>query len=213
MEKLKMKNIIEWGYCIIIAIILALLFKYYIGTLTIVKMSSMYPTLIENQRLLLNRWAKTTKKMPNRGDIITFEKPSKVNYSLEEIDLLNPIAKYENEPKNWITQFSYYVLEIGKESYIKRVVALPGEHVQIKGGKVYVNNTELEEKYLQKDIKTEIKNEIGFYDFIVPEGCIFAMGDNRNGSIDCRDFGCIPMEKIESKVWIRITPFNKFGKV
>ena len=76
-EKSKMKNIIEWGYCIIIAIILALLFKYYIGTLTIVKMSSMYPTLIENQRLLLNRWAKTTKKMPNRGDIITFEKPSK----------------------------------------------------------------------------------------------------------------------------------------
>lgn len=213
MEKLKIKNILEWIYCIIIAIILALLFKYYIGTPTIVKMSSMYPTLVENQRLLLNRWSRTTKEMPNRGDIITFEKPSKINYALEEINQLNPIAKYENEPKNWITQFSYYVLEIGKESYIKRVIALPGEYVQIKDGKVYINNTELEEEYLPKDVRTKIKNEIGFNDFIVPENCIFAMGDNREDSVDCRNFGCIPMEKIESKVWIRITPFNKFGKV
>ena len=39
------------------------------------------------------------------------------------------------------------------------------------------------------------------------------MGDNRDGSMDCRDFGCIPIEKIESKVWIRITPFDKFGKI
>ena len=213
MEKTKIRNIMEWFFCIIIAIILALLFRYYIGTPTIVKMSSMYPTLIENQRLLLNRWGRTTKKMPNRGDIITFEKPSKINYNLEEINQLNPIAKYENEPKNWITQFSYYVLEIGKESYIKRVIALPGEHVQIKDGKVYINDTELEEKYLLKDVKTEIKNEIGFKDFIVPENCVFAIGDNREGSIECRNFGCIPMEKIEGKVWIRITPFNKFGKV
>ena len=61
----------------------------------------------------------------------------------------------------------------------------------------------------------QIRNifNIGFKDFIVPENCVFAIGDNREGSIDCRNFGCIPMEKIEGKVWIRITPFNKFGKV
>ena len=46
MEKSKIKNILEWINCIIIAIILALLFRYYIGTPTIVRMSSMYPTLI-----------------------------------------------------------------------------------------------------------------------------------------------------------------------
>ena len=81
MEKIGIKNILEWINCIIIAIILALLFRYYIGTPTIVRMSSMYPTLIENQRLLLNRWTRTTKKIPSRGDIITFEKPSKTNYN------------------------------------------------------------------------------------------------------------------------------------
>lgn len=213
MEKSKIKNILEWINCIIIAIILALLFRYYIGTPTIVRMSSMYPTLIENQRLLLNRWTRTTKKIPSRGDIITFEKPSKTNYNVEEIDKANPIAKYENEPTGLWSKFIYYVLEIGKDSYIKRVIALPGEHVVIKDGKVYINNEELQEDYLQENVKTEIRREIGFNDFIVPENCVFAMGDNRDGSMDCRDFGCIPIEKIESKVWIRITPFDKFGKI
>ena len=213
MEKTKIKNILEWINCIIIAIILALLFRYYIGTPTIVRMSSMYPTLIENQRLLLNRWTRTTKKIPSRGDIITFEKPSKTNYNAEEIDKANPIAKYENEPTGLWSKFIYYVLEIGKDSYIKRVIALPGEHVVIKDGKVYINNEELQENYLQENVKTEIRREIGFNDFVVPENCVFAMGDNRDGSMDCRDFGCIPIEKIESKVWIRITPFDKFGKI
>lgn len=213
MEKSKMQNILEWFFCIIIAIVLALLFRYYIGTPTIVKMKSMYPTLMPNERLVLNRWVRTTKQMPERGDIITFEKPSKIQYDVSELDKLNPIARYENEPENWLTKFSYYVLEIGKESYIKRVIALPGEHVQIKDGKVYINDKELQEDYLQEGVKTEIKEGIGFDDFVVPNNTVFAMGDNRENSIDCRNFGCVPLEKIEGKVWIRITPFNKFGEV
>ena len=212
-NKMKIKNIIEWFICIIIAIILALAIRYYIITPTVVKKSSMYPTLMENQRLLLSRIIRTTKEIPNRGDIITFEKPSKISYNADEIDKENPIAKYEYIPSNFIKKFSYYILEIGKESYIKRVIALPGEHVVIKDGKVFINNEELDEKYLQEDVKTEINQNTGFDDFIVPQNCIFAMGDNRSGSMDCRDFGCIPLEKIEGTVWIRIFPFNKFGKI
>lgn len=212
-NKMKITNIIEWIICIIIAVILALAIRYYIITPTVVKKSSMYPTLMENQRLLLSRIIRTTKEIPNRGDIITFEKPSKISYTADEIDKENPIAKYEYIPSNFIKKFSYYILEIGKESYIKRVIALPGEHVVIKDGKVFINNKELDEKYLQEDVKTEINQNIGFDDFIVPQNCIFAMGDNRSGSMDCRDFGCIPLEKIEGTVWIRIFSFNKFGKI
>ena len=212
-NKMKIKNIIEWIICIIIAVILALAIRYYIITPTVVKKSSMYPTLMENQRLLLSRIIRTTKEIPNRGDIITFEKPSKISYTADEIDKENPIAKYEYIPSNFIKKFSYYILEIGKESYIKRVIALPGEHVVIKDGKVFINNKELDKKYLKEDVKTEINQNIGFDDFIVPQNCIFAMGDNRSGSMDCRDFGCIPLEKIEGTVWIRIFPFNKFGKI
>lgn len=208
----KIKNILEWLYCIIIAVVLALLFRYYVGTPTIVKQVSMKPTLIENQRLWLNRWSRTIKKLPERGDIITFEAPSKTMYNYnEKIDQSNPVAKYDNEPQGFFGKFTYYVLELGKDSYIKRVIALPGEHVQIKDGDVYINGEKIKEDYLQAGVATDIAH--GFDDFIVPENCVFAMGDNRNHSTDCRNFGCIPLEKIESKVWIRIWPLNLFGKI
>lgn len=208
----KVKDILEWIYCIIIAVVLALLFRYFIGTPTIVKQVSMYPTLVQDQRLWLNRWVRTTKKLPERGDIITFEAPSKKTYTYNEIDQSNPVAKYEDESTSIWGKFVYNVLEIGKDSYIKRVIALPGEHVQIKDGKVYINEEELQEDYLQSGIVTDLMGA-GFDDFIVPENCVFAMGDNRNHSTDCRAFGCIPLEKIESKVWIRIWPLNVFGKI
>ena len=206
------KEILEWLFCIIIAIILALLFRYFIGTPTVVKMTSMYPTLEDTDRLLLNRTIRISKKIPNRGDIITFEKPSKTKLFSTEIDSSNPIAKYENEPTNIFSKFSYYILEWGKESYIKRVIALPGEHVEIKEGKVYINGEELDEPYLQDGVITDVTGT-GYSDFIVPENTIFAMGDNRTGSIDCRNFGCIPFNKIEGIVIFRIFPFNKFGVI
>lgn len=88
----KLKEALEWIYCIIIAVVLALLFRYYVGTPTIVQQVSMYPTLEQNQRLWLNRWTRTTKKMPERGQIITFEAPSKKRFSESEIDNSNPVA-------------------------------------------------------------------------------------------------------------------------
>ena len=208
----KIKEILEWVYCIIIAVVLALLFRYYIGTPTIVQQVSMKPTLEENQRLWLNRWTRTTKTMPERGKIITFEAPSKTSYTSEEIDENNPVAKYENEPTNIFSKFVYYVLEINKDSYIKRVIGLPGEHVEIKDGKVYINGEELDEPYLQDGVVTDVTDAC-FSDFIVPENTVFAMGDNRIHSKDCRNFGCIPLEKIESTVAIRIWPLDKWGKV
>ena len=206
----KLKEILEWAYCIIIALVLAMLFRYFIGTPTIVKMESMYPTLIQNERLWLNRWGRTTKTLPKRGEIITFEEPAELEYSSSEIDESNPIAKYEE--RTGLDWFVKEFLEIGKRSYIKRVIALPGEHVQIKDGKVYINDQELEEPYLQSGIVTDVIGT-GFDDFVVPENSVFAMGDNRNHSTDCRAFGCIPLEKIESTVAIRIWPLNKWGKV
>ena len=207
----KVKNILEWIYCIIIAVVIAILIKYFVGTPTIVKQTSMWPTLEQNDRLILNRLPRTFGEMPERGDIITFEAPSNnaTGLTAEEID--NPIAKYDNEPTTWWGKFTYHVLEIGKESYIKRVIALPGEHVEIKDGKVYINGETLDEPYLTDDVITEPTGVLN--DFIVPENTVFAMGDNREGSKDCRTFGCIPLERIESKVVIRFWPLNKFGKV
>ncbi len=209
------KEIIEWAYCILIAVVLALLVRYFVGTPTIVKQVSMKPTLLENQRLILNRWFRTTHQEPKRGDIITFEAPTlKTLNNIIDDPNSNPKAIYENQPSNIFSKFTYYVLEIGKESYIKRVIAFPGEHVEIKDGKVYINGEELEEEYLKDDVKTQLRNSDDVLDdFVVPEGYIFAMGDNRAQSTDCRAFGCVPIEKIESKVAIRFWPLNLFGKV
>lgn len=207
-----LKEILEWAYCIIIALALAMIFRYFIGTPTIVKMESMKPTLIEGQRLWLNRWGRTTKTLPKRGEIITFEEPEKTSFTRVEIENAEPIAQYKK-----ISGMDWFVknfLEIGKRSFIKRVIALPGEHVQIKDGKVYINEQELDEPYLQPGIVTDlIGNGVGFDDFVVPENCVFAMGDNRNHSTDCRAFGCVPLEKIESTVAIRIWPLDKWGTI
>lgn len=211
LNKEQIKDILEWFFCIVIAFIIAIVFRYYIGTPTIVKQKSMYPTLVQDQRLWLNRWNRTIRKMPKKGDIITFEAPSKTILFGSDIEQ-SIVARYENEPKTIFSKFIYNFLEIGKVSYIKRVIGLPGDHVVIKDGKVYINEVELEENYLQSGIVTDNGN--GYcVDIIVPENTVFAMGDNRNQSTDCRCFGCIPLEKIESKVWIRIWPLNLFGKI
>ena len=211
-QKAKIKDIFEWIYCIIIAVALALLIRYYVGTPTIVKQSSMYPTFKQNERLILNRIYRTANTVPQRGDIITFESPSLSYVEPEEADLSNPTAKYERRSKGWFSDFVYNVLEINKISYIKRVIGLPGEHLEIKDGKVYINGEELQEDYLGENVTTD-STDGAFVDIIVPEGTVFVMGDNRSGSSDSRRFGCVPYDKIESKVWLRFWPLNQFGVI
>ena len=205
----KTRDILEWIICIFIAIVLTLLFRYYIATPTIVKQYSMDPTLKQNQRLIISRTFRITGKTPERGDIITFEAPSST-YTSSTVDQTNPVAIYSNEEKGIIESFCYNILEITKTSFIKRVIALPGEHVEIKDGKVYINGEELEEEYLSADVVTE--SDV-LTDFIVPEGYLFCMGDNRTQSTDCRNFGCIPYDKVEGIVVCRFWPLNQIGTV
>ncbi len=212
-KKQILKEIFNWIVCIVIAIILALLIKYFLLTPTIVKQSSMFPTLKENQRLILSRVGRTFKQMPERGDIITFEAPSETYRTKDDTDLSNPVAIFtDTSNMSIIEKFNYYVLETTKTSYIKRVIGLPGEHVQIKEGKVFINGEELQEDYLQPGIVTDDLEGI-FTDIVVPQDTVFAMGDNRNSSVDCRSFGCIPLDKIEGEVKLRFWPLNQFGFV
>ncbi len=208
----RVREILEWLCCIIVAVILALIVRYYIGTPTIVKQPSMYPTLRQDERLILNRAIKTFHGDFKRGDIVTFESPSSTYISVAEADLGYPVAKYENEPEGLFAKFGYYVLEIDKTSVIKRVIGLPGEHIKIANNHVYINGKLLNEPYLDKNVITT-DLEGAYTDIIVPNGTLFLMGDNRSKSTDSRRFGCVPVEKIESKVWIRFWPFNKFGGV
>lgn len=196
------QKIVEWWFCTLIALILALLTRYYLVTPTLVKQTSMYPTLEENNRLIISRVRRITNGSYKRGDIITFEEPSKTN----NINLNGSIAIYDEEPEGIVNKFIYYVVEINKRSYIKRIIAVEGDFLEIKSGKVYINGEELEEEYLPEGTTTKT----GYYNSItIPEGYVFVMGDNRENSVDSRSFGCIPVEKIEGKVILRYWPLTE----
>ena len=212
-EKSVIKEILEWGYCIIIAVVLALLVRYYIGTPTIVQQQSMQTTFMPGDRLILSRITKTAKGIYERGDIVTFEAPSTSAIFFANVNYDYPVAIYENEPKGLWSKFVYYVLELNKTSYIKRIIGVAGDHIEIKDGKVYLNGQELVEEYLDEGVITNMGQYGLFSDIVVPEGYVFVMGDNREHSTDSRCFGCIPVSKIEGKVWIRFWPFSKFGTV
>lgn len=149
-------------------------------------------------------------KKIKRGEIVTFEAPSIDRLNLNEI-AESPLARYE-ERTNVIEKFTYSVLGIKNTSYIKRVIGLSGEHIEIKEGKVFINNFEIKEDYLKQDIITDSINW-ECIDIVVPENAVYVMGDNRAGSKDSRNFGCIPIEKIEGIASIRLFPLNKIGKV
>lgn len=211
-KKAVKKEILEWILCIVIAVVLALTFRYFIATPTKVQKLSMFPTLKENDTLILNKLTKTMKKEPKRGDIITFEAPSVDYIDEKDADMANPVAVYNNNSISGFNKFLYYGLDIGKTTYIKRVIGLPGDHVEIKDDKVYLNGEVYNEPYLSDSVVTTPQNGV-FYDLVVPDGYVFAMGDNRPNSKDCRHFGCIPFDKIEGTIWIRVWPLNKFGKI
>lgn len=100
-----------------------------------------------------------------------------------------------------------------EEKYVKRIIGLPGETVRISNAKVYIDDSEtpLQEEYL----KDEWTVATGPFEFQVPEGCYFVMGDNRNDSWDARywDNTYVAREKIIGKAeWVYF-PFDRIGSL
>lgn len=88
------------------------------------------------------------------------------------------------------------------EDYIKRVVGMPGDTVEVRGGKVYVNNQILEESYI-RDAPFSPYNATK-----VPPNHLFVLGDNRNASRDSRSFGMLPVDQIVGKAMVVYWPLG-----
>lgn len=95
--------------------------------------------------------------------------------------------------------------------FVKRVIGLPGEHVEIRADGVYIDGGKLREDYLPHGLQTKALGS--FADVTLKPGQYFVMGDNRERSFDSRSFGPVPENAIIGRVWFRIAPFDRFGFV
>ena len=98
--------------------------------------------------------------------------------------------------------------------YIKRIIGLPGETVEIRDEGVYIDGTRLDEPYLEGNpTRCRFGNTEYCGPFTVPEGEIFVLGDNRNNSEDSRYFGPVPEGNIIGKAWVTYWPTDMIGIV
>ena len=157
------KKILSWVYCIVIAVVVAVLLRLFVLEFYLVKGPSMEPTLVEDNRVFVEKVSKYFT-LPNRNDIV----------------IVHP--------------------EGIEESFIKRVIGLPGETLEIIDGYLYIDGQRYEEDVYQQPMSYDMDP------VTVPEDHIFVMGDNRDVSLDSRDpsVGCIPRDKIIGVVKFKI---------
>lgn len=166
----------------LIAITLAvlLLVTSFLFRLSVVSGGSMSHTLEDGDRLLISDLLYT----PKNGDVVVLQMPDEITER-------------------------YSQLEKG-EAIIKRVIAVGGQTVEIKGSIVYVDGQALNEPYVLLD-KTDSKANMS--PVTVSDGCVFVMGDHRSNSLDSRFFGEVDADVIIGKVLLRLMPFSSFGSV
>ncbi len=121
--------------------------------------------------------------------------------------ILNKLSYRMNELK----RFDIVVIKLSDEKIIKRVIGLPGEHVEYKDGGLYVNGFLIEENFKHAETHDFKLENIGY--LTIPGDKYFVVGDNRIDSMDSRYIGLIDKKNILGSVSHRIYPFNKISKI
>ncbi len=119
-----------------------------------------------------------------------------------EYFLVNKLSYRENQPdRGDIIVFKNP--QNMEQSFVKRIIGLPGEKIKIERGEVYINGVILDEPYLRSEIQTNIGSALmeGQEKEISPDH-YFVMGDNRIGSFDSRQWGFLPKNNIIGKYWV-----------
>lgn len=194
-------SFIESVITIIIALFVSLFIVSNILSVTQIKEQSMEPTFKENDRIIVNKITYLIGK-PLRGDVVIL---NKVNG--EKGLIINMI----NEGKDIIANIKYrFTGHIEKNNLIKRVIALEGDILDIKEGYLYINGKKKQEEYVSS---LTFENSDFLYPVEVPKGKVFVLGDNRQNSLDSRQFGFIDVEQIKGKAAFRVFPFSRFGHI
>jgi len=179
-----------------LSIVLAIGIRTFVAEARYIPSGSMLSTLQINDRLIIEKLGyRFAFGDPQRGDIIVFKPTDKL------------------KEQNF------------KDAFIKRIIGLPGETVEVKEGKVYINNQPLAENYVNGQPtlvepsqcqlgtdRTYLGKPVDPYlaePKTVPPDSYLVMGDNRNSSYDGRCWGVVPRENIIGRAFVRFWPFDK----
>ena len=154
---------------------------------------SMNPTLVHGERVIVNKLS-----------YLSFRSDGPVG-RLPVVDFEDEDRLYAFEPPERGDVVVFRSLYEDDRDLVKRVIAVPGETVEIRQGVVFVDGVELDEPYIIGPERGDMPP------LSVPDGAYFVLGDNRQASNDSRSFGVVPIENIVGQAWITVWPPNAFG--
>ncbi|MFC1821709.1 signal peptidase I [Thermodesulfobacteriota bacterium] len=182
-NKIKKKSTFrEYVEAALIAILLALFIRTFVVQAFKIPSGSMEPTLLIGDHILVNKFLYGIKLPILRKTIIPIGAPQRDDV----IVFIYPVDK--------------------SKDFIKRVIGLPGDKIEMVGQKIHINGRLYEDKYgFLSNRRGEIDIPRGKYRYlptVVPENHYFVMGDNRNHSYDSRFWGFVPVKDIKGKAFI-----------
>ena len=183
----------ELPILILIAFGLAIVLKTFFVQAFYIPSGSMEPTLQPGDRVLVRK----VLYEPDRGDIIVFEDPE---------GRLGPDRGLVGGFLHWLSEGIGFARP-EHEDFIKRVIGLPGETVEIRNGRLYVDGLRIEEPYLEGREDTRDYGPVK-----VPRGELFVLGDNRLNSNDSRfGLGFVPVDKVIGRAFVIVWPPSRMG--
>ena len=192
-DKTKFKAAIkETVDTIVFVIVAVILIRFFIAELRWIPSGSMRPTLVEGDRIVVEKLTKfpniinnhAFENTPKRGDVMIFYPPS---------------VKLKTDPWSVFSRLTGFFCK--DTAFIKRVIGLPGEKFEIKysadgSARVYINDKPLKEEYIMSEYDFgRCTQNMYCGPFIIPDGHYFMMGDNRGNSKDSRFWGTLPKER------------------
>jgi signal peptidase I len=172
---------LEWLKTLGLSLVLAVGIRQFIVESRFIPSESMVPTLLVGDRLLVEKVSYYFGD-PQRGDIVVFSAPAGM---LE----LSPGFR---------------------QALIKRVVAVPGDTLEIRDGVIYINDQVVTEDYVVNEPCLDFCHRATE---VLPEDAYMVLGDNRNRSHDGRAWGYISRDDVIGRAWIRIWPPERFGAI
>jgi signal peptidase I len=193
-----MKGLIELVVTVAVAVLLALLIQAFIVKPYRIPSGSMIPTLDIGQRVLANRLI----NHPSLGDIVVFHPPAGADPS-------TPICGAPSEGSGHQQACGLPTPQESTQTFIKRVVGVPGDRIQIVGGHVLRNGVREKDSYIAQ---CGNDNSCNFpQPVVVPPGDYFMMGDNRGASDDSRFWGPVPDKWVIGVAFFTYWPPDRIG--